>query len=218
MRVVFLDMDGVIFTHAGEKNFWLALHEAYGTLAEGREATEQLLYTDYDRLVDTVVHKLWKGRSAAPYQQLLKSAAYLPGVREGVRELQRRGFTLAIITSGPHELLERAQRELGITKGVANRLDIAEGVITGLSRDRTGNTLWPVRADNKVPFAEQICADLGEHLSESFMIGDDLNDVPLFKRVGTSIAFNTDRPELIAAATHHVPGNDFRNVLPFIKT
>ena len=37
---------------------------------------------DYKRLVKEVVVKLWKGKDAKPYHDLIKSLEYLPGVKE----------------------------------------------------------------------------------------------------------------------------------------
>ena len=68
-------MDGVIFR---DVNFWLELHKAFGTLEQGSILTKKYLYTNYARLVEEVVVKLWKGRDAKPYFDLINSIEYLP--------------------------------------------------------------------------------------------------------------------------------------------
>lgn len=212
-QLVILDMDGTLFEH---KDVWLELHKVYGTRKEGWKATKKWLYTDYAKLVDIVVHNLWKGKPAQPYFDLMAADKYLPGVKETIKELHQRGYTVAIITSGPDLLLERAKRELGIDLGFANTLEIKNGVVTGRSRHDDGSSLWPVGADNKVPLAEQLCRKLRISLNDVVVIGDEQNDLPLFKVAGISIAFNTKNEALIVAATHHVKGHDLRAILPLL--
>jgi len=212
-KLVILDMDGTVFEH---KNLWAALHKAYGTHEEGVKATEELLYTDYAKLIDIVIHNLWKGKPAQPYFDLIASVKYLPGVKETIKELHMRGYKVAIITSGPDLLLERAKRELGIDLGFANTLEVKDGIVTGRSRHDDGSSMWPVQVDNKVPLAERLCETLKISLHDVAAVGDERNDLPLFKAVGVSIAFNTRNAELIAAATHQVEGNDLRKILPLL--
>ncbi|MCC7574528.1 hypothetical protein KO361_02960 [Candidatus Woesearchaeota archaeon] len=78
-KLVCFDMDEVIFKYM---NFWMELHKKFGTLKEGTELTKQYLHSDYDKLVEEVVVKLWKGRDASPYYELVNSLEYLPGVKE----------------------------------------------------------------------------------------------------------------------------------------
>ena len=85
-KLICFDMDGVIFEH---KNFWLELHKALGTLEEGKKLTEKHLHTNYAKLVEEVVHKLWKRKDAAPYYHLIKSISYLPGVKEVFSEINK---------------------------------------------------------------------------------------------------------------------------------
>ena len=104
-------MDGVIFEH---KNFWLELHKALGTLEEGTTLTDKYLHSNYAKLVEEVVHKLWKGKDATPYFKLIQSINYLPGVKEVFQEIKNRNYLTAIISSGPIDLARRAQHDLGV--------------------------------------------------------------------------------------------------------
>ncbi len=212
-RLVLFDMDGTLFEH---ENFWRELHKALGTWEEGKKATEEWLHKDYDTLVDIVIHNLWKGKPAKPFLDLVANVKYLPGAKETVGALRRRGYELAVITSGPDALLARAKIELGIVHGVGNTLEVKDGVITGQSRHDDGNTMWPVAADNKVPIAERLCEETGCAMKDAIAIGDGRNDVKLFKAVGTSIAFNDAPPELVEIATHRVEGNDLRAILKLL--
>jgi 3-deoxy-D-manno-octulosonate 8-phosphate phosphatase KdsC-like HAD superfamily phosphatase len=53
-------------------------------------------------------------------------------------------------------------------------------------------------------------------LDQCVYVGDDVNDIPVFERVGLSIAFNATKQKVIEAAKVVVKGNDLRKILPFI--
>jgi len=210
-KLVIFDMDGTIFEH---ENFWLELHKRLGTLDEGKKATDEWLRKDFAKLVDIVVHNLWKGKPAQPYLDLVNEARYLPGVKETVTELHKRGYKTAIITAGPSQLMERAKRELGIDLGYASTLEIKDGIITGRSRHDDGSPMF-LELEKHLS-AEKLCDGLGITLHEAVAVGDSHNDLPLFRKAGMSIAFNTQDNELRCAATHHVEGNDLRNILKYL--
>ena len=200
-------MDGVIFEH---KNFWLELHEALGTLEEGTKLTDKYLHSDYAKLVEEVVHKLWKGKDAAPYFQLIQRIRYLPGVQEVLQHIKRQDYFTAIISSGPIDLARRAQHDLGIDFVYANELVIENGKISG-------EFLWPVGGkDKKVQIVKHLCKDLGISPKEVIFVGDSDIDILAFQFVGTSIAFNSHSKELSEVATHIIGGKDLRKVLPFL--
>ncbi len=111
MKLIIFDMDGVIFEHL---NFWLELHKAYGTYEEGAELTEKYVKTNYQKLVDEVVGRLWKGKPAKTYFELVKKIKYSLDVKETLSRLKELDYKTAIISSGPKELAERAKKELGI--------------------------------------------------------------------------------------------------------
>ncbi len=196
-------MDGVIFK---KDNFWMNLHKALGTYEQGKELTRKYLREDYAKLVEEVVNKLWKGKSADAYFELVKTSKYNPGVKEAVASMKKMGFELCIITSGPRGLLDRAKIELGIEDGVSNDLVIKDNLITG-------EFICPIAADNKRPILAEICLKHGISEKEVIAIGNGYNDVPKFEMAGFSIAFNSHCKELNKIADVVVEGNDMRDVL-----
>ena len=103
-------MSGVIFK---DKNFWMELHKAFGTFEQGKELTEKYLFTDYDKLVEEVVVKLWKGRDAKPYLNLVNSFEYISGVKEMFDHINSKGYLTAIITCSSAAIARRVQRDYG---------------------------------------------------------------------------------------------------------
>ncbi|OGM12742.1 hypothetical protein A2V80_03795 [Candidatus Woesebacteria bacterium RBG_16_39_8b] len=49
--------------------------------------------------------------------------------------------------------------------------------------------------------------------SECVFVGDEVNDIPIFRKVGLSIAFNCSKQEVKDAADIVVDGNDLRLIL-----
>lgn len=152
-KLVCFDMDGVIFK---DVNFWMELHGAFGTMKQGKELTEKYLHTDYDKLVEEVVGKLWKGRDAAPYYNLINSLEYLPGVRETFTHLKQRGYLTAIISASSIDAARRAQKDFGVDYIFANELIIRNNRVTG-------EFIWPIGAgkERKAKVIHYLCAAIG---------------------------------------------------------
>ncbi len=173
MKLIVFDMDGVIFKST---NFWLELHRKFGTYEEGKVLTEKYLYTDYPKLVDEVVGRLWKGRDARPFFELIDELEYTEGVKECISELKERGFKTAIISSGEKHLALRAQKELGIDYIFTNELVIKNKKITG-------DFIWPVGADSKHVILRQLCEKLGITEKDVIFVGHDESDLKIAKVV-----------------------------------
>ena len=133
-NLVCFDMDGVIFK---DVNFWMRVHEVFETLDEGKALTKELLYTDYDKLVEKVVKELWKGKNAEPYFNLVESVEYLPGVSDIFGYLKNKSLVTAIISASSEDVAKRAQRDYNIDHIFANKLVIENGEVNG-------EFLWPI--------------------------------------------------------------------------
>jgi HAD superfamily phosphoserine phosphatase-like hydrolase len=212
MELICLDMDGVLTT---ESNFWLRLHESYGTLTEGKELTRQYLHTDYDRLVKEVVGRLWKGKSQAEFDRLVARIPLQVGAQDLFVHLEEQRVAgkcrVAIITSGPMELASRITGAYPVDCVFANQLHFTGGKVDG-------RFSWPVGAGTqaKVEIVEGICRDLGLQMKDVTYVGDSTSDLALFQVVGKSIAFNTNCGELRNRATHVVDGT-LRDVIPYLS-
>src|SRR3989344_9285033 len=202
IKLLCFDMDGVIFQ---PRNFWLELHRVFGTLEEGKKLTEKYLHTDYDKLVQEVVARLWKGKDAQAYYQLVKSIPYMKGVKELFKEIKKEDWITALISSGSIDLARRAQHDLGIDHIFANELVIKNNRVTG-------EFIWPIGSggEKKAQIVFDLCKDLGIKLNEVVYIGDSDMDIDAFKIVGISIAFNCSDEKVMKAAKYVVRGSDLR--------
>ncbi|MFH1072345.1 MAG: HAD family phosphatase [Nanoarchaeota archaeon] len=207
-KLLCFDLDGVIFKDA---NFWMALHERFGTLEKGKELTKKYLSSDYDRLVQEVVGKLWKGKDARPYYALIDSLEYVPGVAEVFQYVRNKGMMTAIISASSIDAARRVQKEFGVDHVFANELVIREGKVSG-------EFSWPIGAGNekKAEILRKLSASLNISLDECIYVGDSETDIEAFKIVGMSIAFNATSEELKRAATYKVDSKNLSDILQYI--
>ncbi len=204
LRLIIFDMDGVIFK---DVNFWMELHKKFGTLKEGKELTKKYLHDNYDKLVEEVVVKLWKGRDAKPYYDLINSIPYMPGAKEVFKYVKKKGYITALISASSIDLARRAQHDLGINHIFANELVIRNGRISG-------EFIWPVGAGKhkKAQIIRHLCKDLGISEKECVYIGDSETDIEAFQEVGLAIAFNPQSAELEKVADYVVKSKSLADV------
>jgi len=202
-------MDGVIFK---DINFWMELHNKFGTLDEGIELTKKYLHTDYDRLVEEVVVKLWKGKDAKNYFNLVNSIEYLPGVSKVFDYVKNQDLMTAIISASSTDVAKRVQHDYGIDHIFANELVIRDGKVAG-------EFIWPIGAgkSKKAEIIRHLCSDLGISSKDVVYIGDSDTDIEAFQEVGLSIAFNSESEELKKVANYVVESNDLADVLPYLQ-
>lgn len=202
-------MDGVIFQ---PKNFWLELHKVFGTLEEGKWLTDKYLHSDYDALAKEVVGRLWKGKDAKPYFDLVNSTLYISGVKGVFSEIKKRGYLTAIISSGSIDLARRAKQDLGINYIYSNELVIKDGKVAGQFNGVIGKG-----GPKKAEIVQQLCSQLGIKPTEVIYVGDSDTDIEAFKFVGKSIAFNSMSEKLKKVANHIVEGKDLKKIVPFLS-
>ncbi|MBI2670637.1 HAD family phosphatase [Candidatus Woesearchaeota archaeon] len=207
-KLICFDLDGVIFK---DVNFWLELHKKFGTLEKGKELTKKYLHTDYSRLVEEVVVKLWKGKYARPYFELVNSLEYMLGVKEIFEYVKREGLITAIISASSIEAARRVQHDYGIDHIFANELVIKDGKVSG-------EFIWPIGAgkEKKAQIIRDLCNDLGISTRQCIYVGDSDTDIGAFKEVGLSIAFNSQSEELKNVATYIVNSNNLEDVITYL--
>ena len=109
----------------------MELHKAFSTLEKGKALTKKYLHKDYDKLVEEVVVKLWKGKDAKPYYKLVKSLKYLPGVRKAFAYVKNKRYITAIISASSIECARRVQKDFGVDHIFANELVIRNNKVSG---------------------------------------------------------------------------------------
>lgn len=205
MRLLVCDMDGVIFQGA---NFWLDLHRALGTDDEALQLWERMGRTRY-RVLSRKTAALWRGLSAEPYFELVRSRQYVPGAELLIRFAQSRGARTAIISSGAYHLAERARDELGIDRIFANRLGIdAEGRFDGTVDVQVDN-------NRKVLRLQELKREYGVATADTVVVGDTESDGIMAEEAGLSIGYDV----LDGASwrfSHALPSGTLAGALPYL--
>ncbi|MGD9794442.1 MAG: HAD-IB family hydrolase, partial [Acidimicrobiia bacterium] len=101
-----------------------------------------------------------------------------PEMRALVAAHQRRGHTVAIVSSATQYQVEPIARELGITNIVCNRLEVIDGVLTGKV---VQPVIW---GESKADQAQVFAAARGIDLSRSYFYADGDEDAALMHLVG----------------------------------
>lgn len=180
-RLVVMDVDSTLI--AGEVIEMLAEHA--GRADEVRRVTESAMRGEIDFAAS--LHRrvaALAGLDAGVLDEVRRTVRLTPGAATLCRTLRELGFAIALVSGGFAEVVEPLGSEVGATYVRANRLEIADGVLTG-------RVLGPVvdraaKADALREFADAE----GLPLSRTVAIGDGANDLEMIAAAGLGIAFN----------------------------
>ncbi|MHA7132738.1 phosphoserine phosphatase SerB [Oerskovia turbata] len=205
-RLVVMDVDSTLITQ--EVIELLADHA--GTRELVAEVTERAMRGEID-FADSLRERVatLAGVSVSAFADVLDQVVLTPGAPELVAELQRRGWTVALVSGGFEEIVAPLAARLGITRFRANRLEVSGGVLTG-------RTTGPVidRATKEATLRELAAAE-GLDMADTVAIGDGANDLDMIGAAGIGIAFAA-KPVVVAQAPFSVPGPRLDAVLEII--
>jgi phosphoserine phosphatase len=141
----------------GELDFAASLHERVATLA---------------------------GLPVSVLDDVRRALRLTPGARTLVRTLQRLGFSVALVSGGFAEVIEPLAEELGIRLVQANRLEVADGRLTGRVVGDVVDRAGKAAALRRFAELERL------PLSRTIAIGDGANDLDMLAEAGLGVAFN----------------------------
>lgn len=179
LRLAIFDLDGTL---KRARDPYVYLHKRLGTWEASQAFFQQglsgaLAYEDWLRL-DA---ELWKGVSRSTLEEMFRENPYLPGARETVVELKRRGVRVALVSTG---LLLHAQQvgaELGVDRIVANEIFFEDGRVSGKVQVH-------VPEGGKAQILRRLQAEFGVHAGECLAAGDGTSDAAMFSLVRLGIA------------------------------
>ncbi len=228
IKLVFFDMDGVIFDngltdsygHTG-RSVWTVLAKHLGKKAYEEEEQTKRTWTEgkYDNymhwVVDTIrIHKKYR-LDKKFFFKVINSVPYFNGVKETMKELKDSGIKIVIMTGGFKELADRAQMDFGIDHSFA----ACEYFWDKKGKLKQWNVL-PSDYEGKIDFMELMIREFGLNKQECAFVGDGRNDIPLAKEVEFSICFNGPK-ELQEVCKHSIKQprgkEDLRAVLRFLQ-
>lgn len=195
-RLLVMDVDSTLITQ--EVIELLADHA--GVRAEVEAITLAAMRGDVDFGQSLAARAaLLTGLPVTVWAEVAPTLELTPGARELVAGLHAHGWHVGLVSGGFEELVEGLAHELGITLFRANRLETADGVLTGATEgpviDRAA------KAETLREWADR----LGVAMADTVAVGDGANDLDMLAAAGLGIAFNA-KPAVRAAADHSVDG------------
>lgn len=208
LNLVLFDMDGVIFEG---KNFWLELHRLMGTEKQAWQLWSGLGAHAYGQLSDLTARNLWRHKSAEQFWRLIAARRPVAGIEQVFHYLNEHKIHTAVISSGPYQLAERAQKLFSIREIRANKLGI------GPDGTFTGEVEVQVDDNSKDIPAREVMAKLGATYETTAMIGDASSDIPIARLVALSIAYDSAESGLPDVCSHQVAGGEMWKVVELLQ-
>ncbi|WP_253871600.1 phosphoserine phosphatase SerB [Promicromonospora umidemergens] len=195
-RLIVTDVDSTFF----QQEVIELIAEHAGTRDEVAAVTERAMRGELDfaaSLRERVA--TLAGVPVAALDKVRAAVELTPGARELVAGCQARGWAFGLVSGGFAEIVEPVAQELGIELLRANRLEVADGVLTG-------RTVGPVidRAAKAATLREWAAA-LDIPLEHTVAVGDGANDLGMIEIAGVGVAFNA-KPVVREQAPYSIEG------------
>lgn len=137
---------------------------------------------------------------------LAERVRVMPGARELVRTMRSRGAYTVLVSGGFTRFAEPVAREIGFDRVIANRLEIADGKLTG----RVERPIVDAATKLDTLSTERSRLGLGE--ADTLAVGDGANDLPMIRAAGLGVAYYA-KPVVAAAAGARVEHGDLTTLL-----
>jgi len=179
--LVSFDFDGTL----SDSEMTVLLGEQAGVATEIADITERAM-NDELSYAESLRERasLLAGLSAERAQAAFDQVALRPGAAALLRRLNEAGVTTAILTGGFERGVETALEREGVTVDaiVANRLPMADGVLTG---DVEG----PLVEGTKDEALRNLAQTEGVAMADTVAVGDGANDLPMLQVAGLAVGF-----------------------------
>lgn len=129
-----------------------------------------------------------RGLPVAAFERVRSRVTVTRGVPELIAGVQAAGGRVAVVSGGFHEVVDPIAERLGLDHWRANRLEVADGVLTG------GLVEPIVDAAAKAAALEEWAAAAGIPLSQTLAVGDGANDLPMMGCCGLAVGFDAKAP------------------------
>ena len=132
----------------------------------------------------------------------------IQNIREAVDKLLGLGLSVILCTDNPDFLCQYLLEQFGFRGFVSSKVAVKNGVII--------DDIEPL-PDKRLGI-RKYCAWMSIPLSKTVHVGDGLNDVPVFRVVGYSIALNTGLEKVKRAASHQMETDSLLDVYKHIQS
>ena len=126
---------------------------------------------------------LLKGLDFATVERISHNLPYMPGARETIAELKRRGVKVVCFSGGFRTATSYAKDILGFDADFSNALHVKDGKLTGLVG---GDMMFNFSKGDMLTRLQTV---MGITPEETLVCGDGANDLSMFAHAGTRVAF-----------------------------
>ena len=149
------------------------------------------------------------GLPVSVFEEVGTEVRVTAGVPEMIKVIKDAGGRVAVVSGGFHEVLDPIAQSLGLDYWRANRLEVADGVLTG------GLSGAIIDAEAKAATLREWAADFGVPLSHTVAVGDGANDLPMMAIAGLAVGFDAKAPVRDLAGVL-IDARDLSQVLPLL--
>lgn len=161
------------------------LADAAGTRERVAEVTERAMRGELD-FAESLAERVatLAGTPETVFAEAYGRVRLSPGIRELVAAVHGRGGKVGVVSGGFHEVLDPIAEDLGLDFWRANRLEIADGALTG-------RTFGPViDGEAKAEALREWAESAGIPLAATVAIGDGANDLRMMSVAGLGVGYN----------------------------
>jgi phosphoserine phosphatase len=204
--LVVLDVDSTLI----EDEVIELLADRAGSLVEVEEITRRAMNgeLDFEESLRARVATL-QGLPQSVFADVGAQVRVTRGVPEMIAGIHGAGGRVGVVSGGFHEVVDPVAQQLGLDSWRANRLEVADGVLTG------GLSGPVVDAAAKATTLREWAAAAGLPLSRTVAVGDGANDLPMMAIAGLAVGFDAKAPVRDLAGVL-IDVRDLSQVLPLL--
>ncbi|GAB2553582.1 phosphoserine phosphatase SerB [Leucobacter ruminantium] len=161
------------------------LADAAGTRERVAEVTERAMRGELD-FAESLAERVatLAGTPETVFAEAYGRVRLSPGIRELIAAVHGRGGKVGVVSGGFHEVLDPIADDLGLDFWRANRLEVADGALTG-------RTVGPViDGEAKAEALREWAEAAGIPLAATVAIGDGANDLRMMSVAGLGVGYN----------------------------
>jgi len=214
LKIVAFDMDGTII----DGRVIYALGQKFGFTSEIRKITKS---SRFPYLRSERIARLLSGRQASEVAATVEKTPLTKGSIQTMRKLKEMKFKIGVISDSYTLATEIVARKLDMDFTIANRLEVKNGVITGVLRMPMGWEKIDCSCNQSVckryalaRVARRYHADL----SQSVAVGDSSSDLCMIRNAGLGIWFNPSESVPIGKGENVIRSGDMRLILKHLMS
>ena len=180
MKLCVFDFDSTLMD--GETIDFLA--KPLGLEEKISEITERTMQGELDFFESLTTRvTLLRGLEEKKVNEICHNLPFMPGAKETIAELKKRGYTVVVFSGGFRNATSHARDILGFDADFSNILHVREGVLSGLVG---GEMMFD---HSKGDMLQRVQALLGISEAETVAVGDGANDRSMFAHAAKRVAF-----------------------------